>query len=226
MTTAVIDPAALAGQKDRVHTAVRALCDSRRQSVARDDGSTDHVVVPGLLAQARDALGGDLVGGSVPGGLSSTRSLIDLALLDILRTVAVTVRMALVRRGASPRDTLEGQVRQLVSIALRDEQAHLPRYAAVFEGWVSTLTGYLHAGDNNGGTSIRLRGCACPRCCARTVRLRTDEGAQIVGPLLVEVRGGLVRGISCTACGAYYWRGDEVLALARALGCMPLSEMV
>lgn len=211
-------PASDTAARDRMWAAVDQLTKASRRLVRRDDGTALWATVPSLWAQAEAAAQGAAgEGGGAGTGAASERNLVDLDLVAVLALVVRYTSRTLRGWGVDPAGLpMPAALRRLASEALRHDPEHLWWWEYRMTAWASLLTALLDAGERRPGT-IRLRNAACPCCATRQVTVEGDDGPVVVPPLVIDFRQGQVRAATCTACGASWWRGEDLHSLAELL---------
>lgn len=203
-----------------------------RSAVARlEAGQTGTAVVPSLWDQSTDALNGGGESGGTGSTLLQERSPADLDLMEIRAIIRDTTRHELAQRGWKP---IHGddpfkpeEIRELGRRVTQTTPADLWWWEYRFDQWGRLLETYLRAVEHH-RPQIRLRNVSCPLCRTRWVRVGEDgqliqpgrpvEGdVYRVSPLVVDFRDGYVRAARCDACGATWFRGDQLHQLAEHL---------
>lgn len=216
MTTSVLDRLDVAAQLDQLRRAVDHLTKPDVRMIVRDDGTATTVRVPSLWSQALDAAttGSE---SSTPSALTlAERNLVDLTLLEVRELIARCTRRWLLVRGLVPHESVPLQIRQLASHVATHEIDDLWWWEYRLSSWARLLSMYLRAGEHH-PTPVRLRGAACPSCHARRVLVDHGDGPQTMPALVVDFARGLVQAARCDACGATWWRGEELEHLATLL---------
>jgi hypothetical protein len=196
--------------------------DAYRAATARS------ALIPSLWDQAVAALTGGEVGGGTGSKPLRERSLADLDLMEIIGIVRDTTRRELEKRAKAedrplPAD-VPGQIRRLVSVAIRDEPDALWWWTYRVAQWGRLLETYLNAAEH-APKPTRLRNTACPLCHTKQLIVEQDGENMVVPPLVVDYRDGYVRAARCEACSATWFRGAELAELARLVGA-PGGEML
>lgn len=212
------------------------LLDPRKIRLDRlnDDGTvvTKYVEISSILDELVAAVGSSIDAGGQARG-RSTGSVLNLAALDLLDRIRVgtadwcdawlgahttpLVGHAHPERQRTRRDaTVERSLRRLVVHGWTGHETQRDQLARLVASWTRDARALL-----DGEREYRsVRGIACPACDGDTVWERNDVSEIVRGwPLVVDLRDGWVRGITCRLCGAYWWRSTEDLGrLAAALG--------
>lgn len=159
------------------------------------------------------------------------RSPADLALMEIRGIIRDTTRMELEKRAVKTRYTTHGrpadfnqnEIRSLASRVIADSEPDLEWWEYRFAQWARLLQTYLHAHEHQ-PKSVRLRNSPCPACRTRQITIESDNGPIVVPAILIDFRDGMVRAAECTACGATWFRGPDLEALAEELCNPPRSQ--
>ena len=208
-----------AAQRARLWGYVDSLTKPTRVPVNRDNGTTTYATVPSLWEQSTDVLT-EGTRSPVCGSSTSERAPLDLKLMMIRSAIMTATRSALLRRHQQPAQTVPTQIRQLAVLAIA-EPDRLPDHAERFGQWATALAQYLT--DAHITTSVRLRNSACVRCGARQSLADSPDGPVVTSALVVDFSNGYVRACRCLICGSTWFRGQDLLDLAEALGCTPIS---
>lgn len=207
----------------------------RQQQAARTAGTAVWADVPSLWEQSTIALDGSetqTARGSKP---LRERSIADLDLMEIRALIRDTTRRELELRNVHTAQLANGrsrefdtkELRHLASLVIKEGRSRLAgagvdlpdlefwRYR--FEQWGRLLETYLNAAERE-ARPVRLRNSACPECGARQVVLDPDGERTVAPALVIDFRDGYVRAAECSQCGAAWFRGPDLEALADALG--------
>jgi hypothetical protein len=187
--------------------------------------SSRYATIPSLWQQAEQALstGMERADGDGSSPLRE-RAPADLDLMEVMSIIRETTRHELVARGVRrppsrdgvPAQFTVGEVRRLAVLVLESpDEVWWWEYR--FGSWARLLESYLDAADRR-PRPVRLRNAACPLCKTRSVVVEVDGERQMVAPLVVEFRDGLVRAARCEACGGSWFRGVELVELAGLVG--------
>jgi hypothetical protein len=184
--------------------------------------------IPSLWDQATAALVGGEIGGSGSKPLRE-RSPADLDLMEIRAIIRDMTRHELHARGhktAKGPDGLDvpfdpSEIRTLASLAIqKDGPEQMWWWEYRFDQWGRLLENYLHAAEHV-AKPVHLRNTACPLCAARQVVSddEGDDGRKVVPALVVDFsQDGYVRAAECLACGAAWFRGEQLEELAEQVG--------
>jgi hypothetical protein len=208
--------------------AYRAHREAHRAAVAT------WATIPSLWEQSTIALHGGEVQASGHGSKPlRERSIADLDLMEIRSLIRDTTRRELEQRNVpvpATRDRRQadfdpGEIRTLASKVIAEGNstiAHattdgLDWWRHRFEQWGRLLETYLRTAEH-AARPVRLRNAPCPDCGTRQVRVDVDGEAVVVPAIVIDFRDGYIRAAECSACGAAWFRGPDLQALADALG--------
>lgn len=203
---------------------VDQLTKPKTHKLTRENGTIEHVTVPSLLDQLRQALptGTEAHTGTRNRGVSRTP--VDISVLHLLTQISTSVTATLPKLGLSPRyaegttdrDILS-EIRGITAAVVSTTDLPLQdRWTSRTKSWVAHATACL--GQEDGGPRTRaIRGFACPNCQTTTV-LRQQDGDDYRDPAVVATFSddGLMRAIFCRACSHHWWRGTDLDHLAAA----------
>lgn len=190
-----------------------AYCDISAYRAA----TTHRVTIPSLWDQSTEALatGDSETTDSRPANINA-RTPIDVELMEIRSVIADTTAHELGLRHLKMPGTVPGNLRRLAAHVVGYDPDQLWWWEYRFQSWARLLGTYLHAQQNQ-PRPVRLRNAACPECKIRQVVIESDGGPVVAPPLLIDFRGGYVRAAECSGCGAAWFRGDDLHALAALL---------
>lgn len=193
------------------------VCDVAAHAAATARWAT----IGSLWDQSTTALttGSEQTGGGRP---LRERSPADLDLMEIRSIIKHTTRLELAQRGVPAPKTSKGlpaefqvrELRRLASLTTQDPD-DVWWWEYRFAQWSRLLETYLHAVERQ-AKPVRLR-APCPLCKTRQMRVDVDGEAMVVAPLLIDFRDGWIRAATCQACGATWFRGDQLGELAGLL---------
>lgn len=185
-----------------------------------------HGTVPSLWVQAEMAL---TAGKEAPAGNPSplaARTPADLDLMEIMLQIREAIGLQFApkaRENVAGREQLRipskdvpAQLRRLAAHIIGHEPDHVEWWTFRISQWARALSVYLRAIEC-GPKPVRLRNAACPLCHTRQMTIESDNGPIVVPPLLIDFQNGAIRAATCEACGATWWRGDQLHELADAL---------
>jgi hypothetical protein len=205
--------------KGRQHAQARRtleqLSDHRRR-VAAGRGSeavtTTSAVVPSLLDQLLDQVGGNSDSGGA--GAGAHRSPIALAAAELVGHIQRTIRWGRIASGdTDPHPDVRVQIRRWAARAPtwhRDHPDHLIAAAHAAESWVASIRALISPGKRTTITE------PCPHCHRHTARVQDDTGETVQRPALeVDLTHKTAR---CWGCNSG-WPAEflaELLAQQRA----------
>lgn len=213
---------AIGRASDAVWAAVDHLTQPTKQRVERDDGTVTWADVPSLLDQASSALvNGNEGAGGVRWGTQAERSPLDLDLMEVCAIIRGTTE-ALLRERKQKVDgrSVGAHVRELAAIVVTNEPGELWWWEYRFASWARLLETYLRVVKRQ-PMALRLRNSACPQCEATQVVEAGEYGNEVKPALVIAFRDGYARAAECSACGHHWWRGDDLIVLAKLLGVLP-----
>lgn len=192
-----------------LHAAVAELTAPRHTRVHHDGGGYRWLTTPSLWDQLGEATRASTE--TVNGRSSVHRLPIDAELVDLQQEITITCRDALYGLGLRPRSNVPEALRLLATTNGIDHDT-----------WTSYIRRFTHRATRALGLAgpmpRRIRGASCPDCdTTRTQITSTDGEPQTVPPLLIDFTDGLVRAVTCTACGATWFRGTDLIELADTL---------
>lgn len=210
---------------------VDRLTVSRRHRLVRKGASgrnvVEYVKVPSLWTQLRVAVASSNSGGGRGKSSTGSRSPLDLPKLALMHQIEQDVLAGLAEYGQAPRVVDQGdghltvdvraELRHLAATVVSSgDQAAVLGWTITYRSWVSRAETELTEDDE----SIDLRGVrgeACPCCLALWVTSDRD-GEDFRDPaLVIAFRDGQVQHITCRACRAGWWRGEDVDELTRLI---------
>jgi hypothetical protein len=209
-------------------TAVDALTKPRTVRLLRDGAPSDWAHLPSLWAQLVEAVAtGSEQGG---GGRSSRyRTPANLDCLELATTIRDITLDALAGHAEKPVThpgppavvRVPESLRRLASVVVGVGEDDLTGWWTYRIGsWGRQITTVLRLTERP--QPRRVRDTACPLCHATHVILTTPEGLERVPALLVDFQDQLIRAAECSACGASWFRGDQLDALKGLLATRPL----
>lgn len=173
--------------------------------------------IPSLWEQAEAAVG---TGSEMTEGGGRTplreRSPADLDLMETMLTIRESMSGQLTGRGLTPRASIPGQMRQLAARIVGHEPQHIEWWTFRFAQWARVLTTHLRAAER-APQPRRLRNTPCPLCKTRQVTIEHRGEKTVVPPIVIDFIEGWIRAATCSACGAAWWRGDQLGELADAI---------
>jgi hypothetical protein len=188
---------------------VAAWCEPRRVRVLRDDGHAVWATIPPLVDLLLEAVASN--GAGDQRRTSSGGSPIDLDVLDILDGLRVTIADWRGRAGLQPRPGLAAGVRQIAAHPWPPDDGQL--LGRVLTALAGRAEEYLTPPDV--APERHVRDTPCPDCGAWTVPVTNSFGEPGTAPaLLVVLNRGLVRYVTCQACGRE-WDRSVLEAWAR-----------
>jgi hypothetical protein len=200
--------------------AYRAHREAHRAAVAT------WATIPSLWEQSTIALHGGEVQASGHGSKPlRERSIADLELMEIRALIRDTTRRLLEQRGVRTGQHANGravdfdpdEMRALASKVTAENATQHEWWQYRFEQWGRLLETYLHAAERQ-ARPVRLRNAPCPDCGTRQVTVDVDGEQVVAPPIVIDFRDGYIRAAECSACGAAWFRGPDLQALADALG--------
>lgn len=224
----------------RIWTAVDSITKPTRVPVRRADDpewlthirlSTDEVscsllayraatapwgTIPSLWDQSSNALTHGNETQERPGGNQAERAPCDIDLMEIRAIIRETTELELFRRHQPRTGDVPQRIRRLAATVITHEPAELWWWEYRFASWARLLATYLRALDAS-VKPVRLRNSACPLCKTRQVTVESDYGPVVVPALVIDFRDGYVRAAECSACGASWFRGEDLMTLADTL---------
>lgn len=145
------------------------------------------------------------------------RSPADLNLMETMSDIREAVRLQLEGRNVKPEGTVPQQMRRLASTLVRlGNSEHVEWWTFRFSQWARVLMTYLQALDRM-PKPVRLRNAPCPLCRTRQVTVVEDGERKVYPPILIDFEDGWIRAAQCTACGAAWFRGNDLGQLANLL---------
>lgn len=187
-------------------------CDVRSYRAATTNWGTQ----PSLWMQAEQALTTGTEAGGTGKSPLRERSPADLDLMETMLTIRESMSWQLTGRGITPKPGMQAQMRQLAAHVVTNEPQHVQWWTYRFEQWERVLAVYLRAIDT-GPRPVRLRNSSCPKCHVAQVTVETDSGPIVAPALVIDFVNGWIRAAECTACGASWFRGDDLGQLAEQL---------
>jgi hypothetical protein len=171
--------------------------------------------IPSLWDQSSDAL---TTGSEASEGRSRSvhRTPCDVDLMEIRALIRETTSHELAKRQITAKPTVPDQLRQLAAHVAGHEPDRLWWWEYRMSAWARLLGTYLQAVQTQ-PKPRRLRNASCPECKIRQTIIESDYGPVSVPPLLIDFKDGLIRAAECTGCGAAWFRGDELVHLARLI---------
>lgn len=121
------------------------------------------------------------------------------------------------RSAARPLHDTTSDLRQLAAVIVTNgDQQLVDHWVGRYRGWVSQAAAALTADDES--VDVRgVRGHACPTCRALWVTSVRDRETFRDPALVISFRDGQVLHITCRACEAGWWRGEDVDQLTRQI---------
>jgi hypothetical protein len=200
---------------------------------------SEPVTIASLLVELETAVGSSIDGGGKAPG-RSTGSVVNLAALDLLdrirvgvadwadawlpaRTTPVVGYSHPERQRARRESDVSRSLRRLTVRGWVGHEAERDQLGRLVASWTKEARALL-----DGERDYRqIRGIACPLCGVDTAWDRNDVGEVTRGwPLVVDLRDGWVRGITCRECGAYWWRSREDLVELAAILGLPAETVI
>lgn len=220
----------------------RLTVERRHRIVRRTPGQEpriEHVDIPSLWEQLVDAQASSNTGGGRGKARPGSRAPLDLTITALLGEMTSLVVDALVSHGQKLRWRPAGTL----GVRLLDTRSSLRQLAATVVGtrdqdlvdwWTDRYRLWVHQAETalatDGDDSVDLhpvRGHACPACKALWVTTeqpceispRHPDGVETFREpaLVIAFRESRVLHITCGACGAGWWRGDDVDKLTREI---------
>ncbi len=186
-----------------------------KHELVRDDGISQWLALPSLLAQLEDDLGSTsgASGRSKPG----SRPPLNMTALSLLGEIDSVLLDAvkgegLQRRTGSIGDRLRQVVAHLVSTADPDV---VDWWARLVKGWAAEVQACL-PGEDQGAAERPIRGMPCPDCDTWTVDRIVGADKFIVPALALVFANRYVRHALCRSCGASWMRGEPLRVLAES----------
>jgi len=184
-----------------------------RHRLVRENGTAEHLTLPSLLDQLEDDLGSTsgASGRSKPG----SRPPLNMTALSLLGELEVVILDAIAGEDLEKRQqTLARHLRQVVAhlVSTADPDV-VDWWARLAKSWHGEVAACL-PGEDEGASQRPIRGMPCPDCQTWTVE-RVADGLVYRDPALTLVFAArMVRHALCRACGASWFRGDPLIALA------------
>lgn len=152
--------------------------------------------------------------------LKATRSPADLALMETMLSFQEQIGYEWNRGlhqacGLPWRATFPERLRALMTHIAGHHPADVDLWAYKVAQWARLLENYLRAGELQ-PKPVRIRGFACPECNVKQARVKSPDGSewQLVPPIMIDFRDKYVRAAQCSECGATWFRGEQLEALA------------
>lgn len=187
--------------------AVDRLTKDTSEKVTFDDGTVSYSSVPSLWVLAENAIGLSAQGDG-GGKAKFERSISDLNLMEVRKTIIELVADKLTAHGVKPKDwrpSMPGRIRQLAALMLTDE--HLGQFAHDVNSWANQIANYLQLERTI--PDRYLRNTACELCKTQQVTIVRNGERVVVPAMKVEFMDDYwVRSVFCQACGHFVWRGD------------------
>lgn len=195
---------------DDLHHAVAELTAPKHIRVHHDGHGYQWLTTPSLWDQLAEATRASTE--TTNGRSSTTRLPIDPELLDLRSEIITCTTHTLHAYGLRPRPDLPASLRLLAASAIGDLADALTQDVRHWTHRARRALGLA------GPLPRRIRGASCPDCgTTRTQITTTDGDTQHAPSLLIDFTDGLVRAVTCTACGATWFRGTDLIELADTL---------
>lgn len=186
-----------------------------RHKLVRENGTTEHSVLPSMLDQLEADLGSTsgASGRSKPG----SRPPLNMTALSLLGELEVVIIDAIVGESLEKRrQTLAKHLRQLAAhLVSTAEPDVVDWWARLIRGWAGEVQACL-PGEDEGASQRPIRGMPCPTCATWTVERVADGLVFRDAALVLVFENRYVRHALCRACGESWFRGEPLWVLARS----------
>ena len=178
--------------------AVDRLTQPHTQKLERDNGQTETFALPSLFDQLAEAVHSLTSQGN--NGRQQSRPPLDLNCLSLHTEITTTIRNALHQHHRKPLESLNLDLRSLVSELIRTKNPEpIQQWTEQARTWAGQIRTAISSDSDR---AWRLWGFPCFECRATHTQERQPDSTYIRVPAIRVIWSNkLVRGIECAACG-------------------------